>query len=107
MNIIEKIKSAGLQNGLEFNISCDKKTRVFYNESNPNLYKILSRAIGSKKDFDSMCAYLIQNKKDCQYVSYFNGYTASFIEGEFEVVIKKNINHYHYIAFYKLKNQTN
>ena len=100
MNIIEKIKSAGLSQGLTFNISGDRKTRLFYGEiTNP--YKILSLASGSNKTFDSLCSYLIQNKKDCQF--YANGcdYDATFIEEEFKVVIKKRINGYQYISFYK------
>jgi hypothetical protein len=105
MNIIEKIKLAGSQNGLEFNISGDKKTRVFYNEFYTKPYKILSIATGSEKQFDSMCTYLIQNKKDCQLFQNGCDYDARFIEGDFEVVIKKRINGYHYINFYKLNNK--
>lgn len=102
MNIIDKIKLAGKQNGLEFNISGAKRTKIFYGKVLENPYKILSRANGSTDLFRKFCAYLVQNK-DCNYIPKIGGYTATFIEGDFKVVIDQNFNGYNIICFYKLK----
>jgi hypothetical protein len=103
MNIIDKIKTAGLKNGLTFNISGDQKTKVFYGQVLKNPYKILSvKSSESTRAFDDLCKFLIQNKKDCQYIGDLNFYRASFIEGDFKVVITQNINGKDFISFYKI-----
>ena len=102
MNIIEKIKLAGLENGLTFHISGDKKTRIKFSKN--NAFKILSLAKGSPSVFNNLCTYLIQNKKECKYSNLLNlgSYTATFNEGNFKVIIEKQTNGYHSISFYKI-----
>ena len=101
-NIIQKIQDSATANGLELNISGDKKTRIFYNKVLDKPYKIIS-AVNKSYLFKDLCNALIQIKK-CEFFTYGdNNYKAIFIEGEYKVTIENHVNGYNIICIYKIK----
>jgi hypothetical protein len=99
MNILQKIKACALQNNEVLEISGSKKTKVFFGKSLSNPYKIIT---GKKWFFDKLCAQLVQTK-ECVFNSGFGtDYTAYFTEGDFKVVIQKQMNGYDLIMIFKV-----
>lgn len=101
-NIIQKIETAANTNGLQLNISGDKKTLTFYGKTLDHPYKIIS-PVNSCSLFESLCNHLVQTK-NCQMFSQGDlGYKASFIDGDYKVEIQKAVNGYDIICVYKVK----
>lgn len=102
MNIIQKIESSALANGLQLNISGDKRTRILYGKVYDKPYKIISPA-NHFYLFASLCTSLVQNKQ-CEFISYGNGgYKAFFTEGNFKVEVQNITNGSNIICIYKIK----
>jgi predicted oxidoreductase (fatty acid repression mutant protein) len=101
MNILQKIETFAKNNDSQFNISGSKRTKLFYNKNDKNIYKIISSG-NNDLLFKQVCAHLVQDNQKCTYFeNRVCGYFAIYEDENFILHIETNFNGYNTICVYK------